>query len=326
MIALLDEEQMSGEQQSAGSSFHLPVLLLQTISSLQPGPGKLFLDGTVGGGGHALALLEAGASVIGCDQDPEALMEAARQLKRFPDRVKLLESNFAYIVEKLVDLEVTEFDGILLDLGVSSHQLDTPSRGFSFLGDGPLDMRMGPHVRRTAADIVNQASEEELAKIFFEFGEERAGRRLASRIVKVRSRMPLRRTLDLVGVIESVIPKRGPRHPATKAFQALRIAVNSELDNLKLGLRRLSAYVKKGGRMAVITFHSLEDRIVKQYFREVSQEWIDRPEWSAPRRNPAFAFRLVTARPIEPGEEEVKGNSRARSAKLRVIERIRHDS
>jgi 16S rRNA (cytosine1402-N4)-methyltransferase len=326
MIALLDEEQMSGEQQSAGSSFHLPVLLLQTISSLQPGPGKLFLDGTVGGGGHALALLEAGASVIGCDQDPEALMEAARQLKRFPDRVKLLESNFAYIVEKLVDLEVTEFDGILLDLGVSSHQLDTPSRGFSFLGDGPLDMRMGPHVRRTAADIVNQASEEELAKIFFEFGEERAARRLASRIVKVRSRMPLRRTFDLVGVIESVIPKRGPSHPATKAFQALRIAVNSELDTLKLGLRRLSAYVKKGGRMAVITFHSLEDRIVKQYFREVSQEWIDRPEWSAPRRNPAFAFRLVTARPIEPGEEEVKGNSRARSAKLRVIERIRHDS
>jgi 16S rRNA (cytosine1402-N4)-methyltransferase len=300
--------------------------LLQTISSLQPGPGKLFLDGTVGGGGHALALLEAGASVIGCDQDPEALMEAARQLKRFPDRVKLLESNFAYIVEKLVDLEVTEFDGILLDLGVSSHQLDTPSRGFSFLGDGPLDMRMGPHVRRTAADIVNQASEEELAKIFFEFGEERAARRLASRIVKVRSRMPLRRTVDLVGVIESVIPKRGPSHPATKAFQALRIAVNSELDTLKLGLRRLSAYVKKGGRMAVITFHSLEDRIVKQYFREVSQEWIDRPEWSAPRRNPAFAFRLVTARPIEPGEEEVKGNSRARSAKLRVIERIRHDS
>jgi 16S rRNA (cytosine1402-N4)-methyltransferase len=326
MIALLDEEQMSGEQQSAGSSFHLPVLLHQTISSLQPDPGKLFLDGTVGGGGHALALLEAGASVIGCDQDPEALMEAARQLKRFPDRVKLLESNFAYVVEKLVDLEVTEFDGILLDLGVSSHQLDTPSRGFSFLGDGPLDMRMGPHVRRTAADIVNQASEEELAKIFFEFGEERAGRRLASRIVKVRSRMPLRRTLDLVGVIESVIPKRGPRHPATKAFQALRIAVNSELDNLKLGLRRLSAYVKKGGRMAVITFHSLEDRIVKQYFREVSQEWIDRPEWSAPRRNPAFAFRLVTARPIEPGEEEIKGNSRARSAKLRVIERINHDS
>ena len=326
MIALADEKQMSEEQQPCESSFHLPVLLQQTISLLRPSLGKLFLDGTVGGGGHALALVEAGASVIGCDQDPEAVTEAARRLKSFPDRVRLLEANFAEIIDKLADLNVSGFDGILLDLGVSSHQLHTPSRGFSFLGDGPLDMRMGPHVRRTAADIVNQASEEELAKIFFEFGEERAARRLASRIVKVRSRMPLRRTVDLVGVIESVIPKRGPSHPATKAFQALRIAVNSELDTLKLGLRRLSAYVKKGGRMAVITFHSLEDRIVKQYFREVSQEWIDRPEWSAPRRNPAFAFRLVTARPIEPGEEEVKGNSRARSAKLRVIERIRHDS
>jgi 16S rRNA (cytosine1402-N4)-methyltransferase len=237
-----------------------------------------------------------------------------------------LESNFAELAEKLIDFGVSEFDGILLDLGVSSHQLDTPSRGFSFLGDGPLDMRMGPHVRRTAADIVNEASEEELAKIFFEFGGEPAGRRLASRIAKIRAQMPLRRTFDLVEVIESVIPKRGPRHPATKAFQALRIAVNSELETLELGLRRLLPYVKTGGRMAVITFHSLEDRIVKRYFREVSQEWIDRPEWSAPRKNPAYAFRLITARPIEPGEEEVKRNSRARSAKLRVIERISHDS
>jgi 16S rRNA (cytosine1402-N4)-methyltransferase len=326
MIALIDEEQMSGEQQSVGSSFHSPVLLHQTVSSLQPGTGRLFLDATIGGGGHALALLEAGASVIGCDQDPEALTEAARRLRSFPDRVRLLESNFAELAEKLIDFGVSEFDGILLDLGVSSHQLDTPSRGFSFLGDGPLDMRMGPHVRRTAADIVNEASEEELAKIFFEFGGEPAGRRLASRIAKIRAQMPLRRTFDLVEVIESVIPKRGPRHPATKAFQALRIAVNSELETLELGLRRLLPYVKTGGRMAVITFHSLEDRIVKRYFREVSQEWIDRPEWSAPRKNPAYAFRLITARPIEPGEEEVKRNSRARSAKLRVIERISHDS
>jgi 16S rRNA (cytosine1402-N4)-methyltransferase len=326
MIAIADEKQMSEEQQPGESSFHLPVLLQQTISLLRPSLGKLFLDGTVGGGGHALALVEAGASVIGCDQDPEAVTEAARRLKSFPDRVRLLEANFAEIIDKLADLNVSGFDGILLDLGVSSHQLHTPSRGFSFLGDGPLDMRMGPHVQRTAADILNEASQEELAKIFIQFGEESAGRRLASRIAKTRVQTPFRRTLDLVKVIESVVPKRGPRHPATKAFQALRIAVNSELDNLELGLRRLSAYVKKGGRMAVITFHSLEDRIVKHYFREVSQAWIDRPEWSAPRRNPAHAFRLVTARPIEPGEEELERNSRARSAKLRVIERISHDS
>src|ERR1700758_4311007 len=217
MIALIDEEKMAGKQQNAGGIFHLPVLLQPTISSLQPGPGKLFLDGTVGGGGHALALLEAGASVIGCDQDPEALAETARRVARFSDRVRLVGANFADVVDLLPSYGVNELDGIVLDLGVSSHQLDTPSRGFSFWGDGPLDMRMGPHVRRTAADIVNEATEEELAKIFFEFGGEPAGRRLASRIVKIRAQMPLRRTLDLVGVIESVIPKRGPRHPATKA-------------------------------------------------------------------------------------------------------------
>jgi 16S rRNA (cytosine1402-N4)-methyltransferase len=326
MIALIDEEQMSAKQQPAGSSFHVPVLLQQTISSLRPSPGKLFLDGTIGGGGHALALLEAGASVIGCDQDPEALQETARRVACSSDRIRLVEANFADLAEEFPSYCVNGFDGILLDLGVSSHQLDTPSRGFSFLGEGPLDMRMGPQVRRTAADIVNEASQEELARIFFEFGEESAARRLASRIVKARSQTPLRTTRDLVEVIEKVIPKRGPRHPATKAFQALRVAVNNELDSVERGLRRLAPYVKTGGRMSVITFHSLEDRIVKRFFREVSQEWIDRPEWSAPRRNPAYAFRLVTARPIEPGEEEVGHNSRARSAKLRVIERISNDS
>ena len=326
MIALIDEEQMSGKRQETGGIFHLPVLLQPTISSLQPGPGKLFLDGTVGGGGHALALLEAGASVIGCDQDPEALEETARRVARFSDRVRLVEANFADVVDLLPSYGVNELDGILLDLGVSSHQLDTPSRGFSFSGDGPLDMRMGPHVPRTAADIVNEASEGELAKIFLEFGEEPAAKRLAWRIVRTRSRRPLLTTRDLVEVVEAVIPKRGPRHPATKAFQALRIAVNGELDSLERGLQRLSIRVKPGGRIAVITFHSLEDRIVKRYFREVSQEWIDRPEWPEPRRNPAFAFRLVTARPIEPDEEEVARNSRARSAKLRVIQRIINES
>jgi 16S rRNA (cytosine1402-N4)-methyltransferase len=326
MIALINGEQMSGQPYDAGGVFHLPVLLAQTISFLQPGPGKLFLDGTIGGGGHALALLEAGASVIGCDQDPEALEETGRRLARFGTRLCLLERNFAEIAEEFPRLGVRELDGILLDLGISSHQLDTPSRGFSFAGDGPLDMRMGPHVQRTAADIVNRASQEELAKIFFVFGEESAARRLARQIVKVRARKPFQSTRDLVEVIETVIRRRGPRHPATKTFQALRIAVNSELDALERGLRRLSGYLRNGGRLAVLTFHSLEDRIVKNYFREVSQEWIDRPEWSAPRRNPAYAFRLVTARPIESGEEEVDQNSRARSAKLRVIERISNDS
>jgi 16S rRNA (cytosine1402-N4)-methyltransferase len=183
-------------------------------------------------------------------------------------------------------------------------------------------MRMGPHVQRTAAEIVNQSSPEELARIFFEYGEEPAGRRLAAHLVKVRGRSPIQTTADLVQAVASVIPKRGPRHPATRVFQALRIAVNNELSVLETGLRDLSVWVKSGGRMAVIAFHSLEDRIVKRYFRDISQEWIDRPEWPAPQRNPAYAFRLITNRPIEPDEEEIQQNSRARSAKLRVIERI----
>jgi 16S rRNA (cytosine1402-N4)-methyltransferase len=326
MIALIGEEYMAGETESSGRSFHIPVLLEETISALQPAAGKLFLDGTAGGGGHSLALLKAGASVIACDQDPDALRETARRLADYSDRVRLVESNFADVVEHLTGQEVKKLDGVLLDLGVSSHQIDTPSRGFSFMGNGPLDMRMGPNVRRTAADLVNESSQEELAKIFFEFGEEPAGRRLAAHLVRVRGRSPIETTYDLVKAVESVIPKRGPRHPATKVFQALRIAVNDELSNLERGLRELSDLVKGGGRLAVISFHSLEDRIVKRYFREVSQEWIDRPEWPAPQRNPAYAFRLVTNRPIEPSEEEARQNSRARSAKLRVIESIRYES
>jgi 16S rRNA (cytosine1402-N4)-methyltransferase len=240
--------------------------------------------------------------------------------------VRFVESNFADVEDRLSELGVKELDGVLLDLGVSSHQIDTPSRGFSFLGNGPLDMRMGSHVQRTAADIVNQDSQEELARIFYEFGEEPAGRRLAAHLVKLRGRSPIETTNDLVKAVESIIPKRGPRHPATKVFQALRIAVNDELSVLERALHNLSVWVKGGGRMAVIAFHSLEDRIGKRYFREISQEWIDRPEWPAPQRNPAYAFRLITARPMEPTEEEVQQNSRARSAKLRVIERIRYES
>jgi 16S rRNA (cytosine1402-N4)-methyltransferase len=326
MIALIDGEYMSGETESPGGRFHIPVLLRETISALEPAAGKIILDGTVGGGGHALALLEAGASVIACDQDPEALEEAGKRLAGYPGQVRFIESNFADVGDRLPEFGVKELDGVLLDLGVSSHQIDTPSRGFSFLGNGPLYLRMGSHVQRTAADLVNQSSQEELARIFFEFGEEPAGRRVAAHLVKVRRRSPIQTTNDLAQAVESVIPKRGPRHPATRVFQALRIAVNDELSVLERALRDLSLWLKGGGRMAVIAFHSLEDRIVKRYFREISQEWIDRPEWPAPQRNPAYAFRLITARPIEPREEEVRQNSRARSAKLRTIERIGHES
>jgi len=326
MIALVDEQLMPAESQSSEGCFHVPVLLRETIAALEPAPGKLFLDGTVGGGGHSLALLEAGATVIACDQDPEALEEASTRLADYSDRVRLIESNFADVSERLLEMGTPELDGVLLDLGVSSHQLDTAARGFSFMQNGPLDMRMGPQVRRSAADIVNEDSPEELARIFFEYGEEAAGRRIAAQLVKIRNRFSIRTTSELVNAIERVIPKRGPKHPATKIFQALRIAVNDELGVLERSLQALSGLVKGGGRMAAITFHSLEDRIVKRYFKSVSQEWIDRPEWDAPRRNPVHAFRLITGRPVKPSEEEARKNSRARSAKLRVVERIMHES
>jgi 16S rRNA (cytosine1402-N4)-methyltransferase len=265
MIALIDDRYMPGQRESA-SSFHEPVLLREIVSALQPAPGKIFLDGTVGGGGHSLALLDAGASVIACDQDPEALAEASKRLAVYSGRVRFVESNFADVVDQLQNFGVTEFDGILLDLGVSSHQLDTPARGFSFLENGPLDMRMGPHIQRTAADVVNQSSQAELAKIFFQFGEEPAARRVAAHLVKVRSRFPIRTTQDLVRAVESIIPKRGPKHPATKVFQALSIAVNSELSVLERALRALSPRVIAGGRLSVITFHSVEYRFVIRYF------------------------------------------------------------
>jgi len=324
MIAFIDESYMKKDEER--SSFHQPVLLEETIRALQPASGKIFFDGTVGGAGHTRALLEKGASVIACDQDPDAISEAAHRLSSYRERVRLLQMNFADALVELRRLGIEAVDGVLLDLGVSSHQIDTAARGFSFQVDGPLDMRMNPDLKRTAADWINHASEEQLARVFFEYGEEPAARRLAAHLVRERARRPFRRTQELARAVEAVLPRRGPRHPATRVFQALRIAVNDELRVLEQALTGLSRHILPGGRMAVISFHSLEDRIVKHYFREVSREWIDRPEWPERRRNPKYAFQLITARPIEPGREEVTRNPRARSAKLRVIERNSYES
>ncbi|MBV9390572.1 MAG: 16S rRNA (cytosine(1402)-N(4))-methyltransferase RsmH [Verrucomicrobia bacterium] len=316
---------MCASEEQFGTRFHVPVLLEEVIAYLRPADGKVILDGTVGGGGHSKAFLKAGASVIACDQDPEALAEARHALAPFKDRTRFLECNFKHAPRLLREAGIAAVDGVLLDLGVSSHQLESAKRGFSFQVSGPLDMRMSPRTELSAADIVNTVSEAELSKILFEYGDEPAARRVASHLVRARAKGAIETTEQLVRLIENVIPRRGPRNPATRVFQALRIAVNSELQALEQGLPELSGFIKVGARMAVITFHSLEDRIVKRYFRQVSQKWIDRPEWAEPRRNPLYGFRLVTARPVESSQEEIRSNARSRSAKLRTIERISNE-
>ena len=302
------------------SPYHEPVLLEQTLALLAPAPGKLFVDGTLGGGGHTEAFLQAGARVIGIDQDPQALAFAGERLAGFGDQFVPVRANFEEIASVLDRLDIAGMDGALLDIGVSSWQLDTPERGFSFQENGPLDMRMNPDGPLSAADLVNTAAEEELIRIFREYGEETAARRIAQQIVRDREVQPLETTFDLVRSVEKVNPRRGRTHPATKVFQALRIAVNRELDVLETALAAFSSRLNPGGRFGVITFHSLEDRMVKQFFKARSVEWLDRPEWPAPRRNPDFQFRLLTPKPAVASEEEQSRNPRSRSAKLRVAE------
>ena len=301
--------------------YHEPVLLAQTLALLAPAPGKLFVDGTLGGGGHTEAFLQAGARVIGIDQDPQALAFAGERLAGFGERFTPVRANFEEITSVLDRLGVAGIDGALLDIGVSSWQLDTPERGFSFQENGPLDMRMNPDAPLSAADLVNTAPEGELIRIFREYGEETAARRIAQQIVHDREIRPLETTFDLVHSVEKVNPRRGRTHPATKVFQALRIAVNRELDVLASALAAFSARLNPGGRLGVITFHSLEDRIVKTFFKARSVEWLDRPEWPAPRRNPDFQFRLLTPKPAIASDEEQSRNPRSRSAKLRVVEK-----
>ena len=318
MIALANDAEIDSE----AKGYHRPVLLREVLDYLRPVAGKRFLDGTIGGGGHSRAFLEAGAEVIGVDQDPDAIAESMASLAEFASRLTLIRSNFADVTHCLKEeMGASGFDGILIDLGISSHQLDTPQRGFSFQHSGPLDMRMGPNVPRKASDLVNYAPEAELIRIFRDYGEEPAARRVAAEIVRTRVSHPFSTTAELAQAIEAVLPRRGPRHPATRVFQALRIAVNDELGAIERALPLLADQVKPGGRFAVITFQSLEDRLVKQFFRKVTQEWVDRPEWPEPKRNPSFGFRSLTSRPVEPSDEELAVNPRSRSAKLRVIER-----
>ncbi len=300
---------------------HVTVLAHEAVDALQPAPGKVVVDATLGGGGHSELLLAAGAEVWGIDQDPAARRAARQRLASYGERLHILAGNFRNAVELLHGQGVDEVDGLLADIGVSSPQLDCAERGFSFLAAGPLDMRMNPQAPRTAADLVNTASETELADILWQYGEERASRAIARRIVQEREKAPITTTAQLANLIASVLPRKGRQHPATRSFQALRIAVNDELGALEQLLRSGLSLLRRGGRFAVITFHSLEDRAVKRFFEQVTREEIDRPEWPAPRPNPDCVARLVFRKPLTAGEAELAANPRARSAKLRVIEK-----
>ena len=297
---------------------HEPVLASEIVSFLRPAPGMTILDGTLGGGGHTRLLLSAGASVIGSDRDPEALAYTRSQLASYGERFTTMERNFSEVSEALARIGITRLDGILLDLGVSSHQLDTPVRGFSFQREGPLDMRMGA-AGQTAADLVNSASASELADIFRLYGDEPRAIQFATRIVRAREKQSFSTTTELAELIAA--GRKGPRHPATRVFQALRIAVNDEMGSLERALPSRACLLRPGGRMAVITFHSLEDRIVKHFFRRHSRAEIDNPTWPAPRPNPERIFDPVTPRSITASPRELASNPRSRSARLRVVER-----
>ena len=306
-----------------GSGFdHVAVLRDEAVSALAPSEGKTIADLTLGGGGHSEALLEAGATVLGLDRDSTALAAARRRLARFGDRFEAVHGNFASFDALMRERGAEPFDGILLDLGVSSPQLDLASRGFSFMREGPLDMRMDTSGEQpTAADLVNAAPEEELVDIFRRFGEEPRARRAARAICAARARKPIATTTELATLMEAALGRRSGKHPATRVFQALRIAVNGELEALSQVLETSVAWLKPGGILAVISFHSLEDRMVKQFLRETSAATIDRPEWPQPKPNPRHFFTQASRRSIAPSAAETDANPRARSARLRVAER-----
>ncbi|HHU48906.1 MAG: 16S rRNA (cytosine(1402)-N(4))-methyltransferase RsmH [Caldicoprobacterales bacterium] len=304
---------------------HVPVLLKETLDYLNPRPGGVYVDGTMGGGGHSqeiLKLIFPTGRLIGIDRDPAAFQAASAKLKAWSQSFTPVHGNYADIRSILRELNIAAVDGILLDLGVSSHQLDTPERGFSYHEDARLDMRMDTTQEFSAYELINNSTQDELARIIRDYGEERWAKRIAAFIVDNR---PLETTAQLVEVIKKAIPASARRigpHPARRTFQALRIAVNQELSLLERALRNAAEVLRPGGRLCVITFHSLEDRIVKNTFRSLKNPCTCPSE--APvcicGKNPVVD--IITRKPIVPGQEEMAANVRARSAKLRVCQKL----
>ncbi len=307
---------------------HTPVLLAEVLYYIRPRNGSIIVDCTLGGAGHAGAIvfsIKPDGLLIGIELDNEAIDEAHRVLARFSQQIKIVRGNFANIDRILTDLQLTKVDGFLLDLGVSSAQIDFANRGFSYRLEGPLDMRMDRRQKKVAADIVNSYSEARLSKIISQYGEEKWAKRIAHFIVERRSKEPLKTTKDLIDCIKNAIPasaRRSGGHPGKRTFQALRIELNNELDNLSKFLNDSLKWLKSGGRMVIITYHSLEDRLVKRTFKDWARGCICPPDFPECRCGNVQKVKILTSKPVKPGEEELKSNPRARSAKLRAIEKL----
>jgi 16S rRNA (cytosine1402-N4)-methyltransferase len=298
---------------------HIPVLVNAVVEALAP--KQRVIDGTLGLGGHTRALLDAGVSeILGLDVDPSALDQARERLSDYGERVHIAHASYVHMAREAQRLGWSQVGGVLLDLGVSSLQLDTPERGFAFMKDGPLDMRFDPAgIQPTAAELVNDWDEAELADLFYNYGEEAQSRRLARIIVRQR---PYETTRQLASVIEQAIPRRDKIHPATRIFQALRIAVNAELDSVETVLPQAIDLLRPAGRLAVISFHSLEDRIVKQAFKLASTDCICPPNVPVCVCGHKASVRLVNRKPIPADDDEIAQNPRSRSAKLRIVEKL----
>lgn len=306
---------------------HVSVLFKESINALNLKDGGIYVDGTLGGGGHSHGILSAcpGCRLIGIDQDSEAIAASEKRLEEFGGRVTTVNRNFSEISNILSELGIDKISGAVLDLGVSSYQLDRAERGFSYMHDAPLDMRMNTQSQRSAYDVVNSCSCEELTRIFYEYGEEKWSKRIAEFIVERRAKSPVRTTLELADIIKAAIPKKARMeggHPAKRVFQAIRIEVNNELGILESAIRDFVGHLEKGGRLAIITFHSLEDRIVKKTFQDLAKGCTCPKEFPVCVCGKTPEVKIISRKPVLPTQEEMEENSRSKSAKLRVAEKV----
>ena len=306
----------------AGTSAHIPVLYDEVLAQLRPRPGGRYIDATLGAGGHATGILNASAPdgrLLAVDADPEAIAYAGQVLQPFGDRVTLQVADFRHLQAVASACGFDRVDGILMDLGLSSRQLADAKRGFSFSQDGPLDMRMNRSQGQSAADLVNHLSEAELADLFWRYGEEHSARRIAKAIVAAR---PVTTTGQLAALVERTVRRREKIHPATRTFQALRIAVNDELEALSQALLQARDLLRPGGRLAVIAFHSLEDRLVKRFYQQETRDCVCPPEMPVCVCQHRATLRVLTPKAVRPASEEIARNPRSRSARLRIAERL----